>query len=92
MKNIAIVEDNDQYASVITEYINKYMVENNVELNIIRFHNADEFLKDYQQERILAWLYPEEYSSDTGYQQQNSIIAKSTSRRSSINTKPRSRF
>ena len=33
------------------------------------------FLKDYQQERILAWLYPEEYSSDTGYQQQNSIIA-----------------
>ena len=33
------------------------------------------FLKDYQQERILAWLYPEEYSSDTGYQQQNSIMA-----------------
>ena len=33
------------------------------------------FLEDYQQERILAWLYPEEYSSDTGYQQQNSIMA-----------------
>ena len=49
VKNIAIVEDNDQYASVITEYINKYMTENNVELNIIRFHNADDFLKDYQQ-------------------------------------------
>ena len=49
VKNIAIVEDNDQYANVITEYINKYMTENNVELNIIRFHNADDFLKDYQQ-------------------------------------------
>ena len=33
------------------------------------------FLKDYQQERILAWLYPEEHSTSTGYQQQNSIIA-----------------
>ena len=33
------------------------------------------FLEDYQQERILAWLYPEEYASDTGYQQQNSIVA-----------------
>ena len=33
------------------------------------------FLKEYQQERILAWLYPEEYKTSTGYQQQNSIIA-----------------
>ena len=33
------------------------------------------FLEDYQQERILAWLYPEEYASDTGYQQQNSVMA-----------------
>lgn len=33
------------------------------------------FLKPYQQERILAWLYPEEYATDTGYQQLNSIMA-----------------
>ena len=33
------------------------------------------FLEEYQQKRILAWLYPEKYASDTGYQQQNSIIA-----------------
>lgn len=32
-------------------------------------------LEPYQQERILAWLYPEEYSDSTGYQQKNSIIA-----------------
>ena len=29
------------------------------------------FLQEYQQERILAWIYPEEYSSTTGFQQQN---------------------
>ncbi len=33
------------------------------------------FLEDYQQERILAWLNPEEYASDTGYQQKYSIMA-----------------
>ena len=33
------------------------------------------FLEEYQQLRILAWLYPEEYASTTGFQQQNSIIA-----------------
>lgn len=33
------------------------------------------FLEDYQQERILAWLYPEEYASDTGWQQQNAVMA-----------------
>ncbi len=31
--------------------------------------------KGYQQTRILAWLYPEEYTSEEGMQQQNSIIA-----------------
>ncbi len=33
------------------------------------------FLKGYQQDRILAWVYPEKYATDTGYQQQNSIMA-----------------
>ena len=32
-------------------------------------------IKDYQQERILAWLQPDKYSLTTGYQQQNSITA-----------------
>ena len=49
MKNIAIVEDNDNFAGIIIDYINQYMKENNEELNIIRFNNADDFLKDYQQ-------------------------------------------
>lgn len=33
------------------------------------------FLKDYQQNRILAWLEPEKYESEEAYQQLNSITA-----------------
>lgn len=33
------------------------------------------FLEEYQQTRILAWLYPEEYESAEAYQQLNSIMA-----------------
>ena len=33
------------------------------------------FLEDYQQERILAWLDPEEYADDGAYQQMNSVMA-----------------
>ncbi len=33
------------------------------------------FLRDYQQERILAWLEPEKYSADESYQQLNSVMA-----------------
>ena len=33
------------------------------------------FLKGYQLERIMAWLYPDEYSTSTAYQQLNSIMA-----------------
>ena len=32
-------------------------------------------IKDYQQDRILAWLEPEKYSTSDGWQQQNSIMA-----------------
>lgn len=33
------------------------------------------FLKDYQQERIMAWLEPEKYASDQAFQQNNSMMA-----------------
>ncbi len=32
-------------------------------------------IRDYQRERILAWLHPEEYASTTAYQTMNSIMA-----------------
>lgn len=34
-----------------------------------------EILKDYQQRRILAWLYPDEYKDTEAYQQNNSMMA-----------------
>ena len=34
-----------------------------------------EILKEYQQKRILAWLYPEEYKDTEAYQQNNSMMA-----------------
>ena len=34
-----------------------------------------EILKDYQQKRILAWLYPDEYKDTEAYQQNNSMMA-----------------
>ena len=33
------------------------------------------FLREYQQERILAWLEPEKYADDESYQQLNSVMA-----------------
>ena len=32
-------------------------------------------MEQYQQNRILAWLYPEEYESEEAYQQLNSVMA-----------------
>ncbi len=34
-----------------------------------------EIINDFQQRRILAWLYPEEYSDTEAYQQTNSMMA-----------------
>lgn len=49
MRNIAIIEDNDNAANTLYEHINKFMEENQIELNLIRFTNADDFLSNYQQ-------------------------------------------
>lgn len=34
-----------------------------------------EIINEFQQRRILAWIYPEEYADTTAYQQNNSVIA-----------------
>jgi len=36
---------------------------------------SQKILKDYQQDRILAWLHPEEYEMAEAYQQLNSVMA-----------------
>lgn len=42
---------------------------------VIAIQPNQPFLKDYQQERILAWLEPEKYADEEAYQQKNSLMA-----------------
>ena len=44
-------------------------------LLVVAIQPNQPFLKDYQQERILAWLEPEKYADDESYQQLNSVMA-----------------
>ena len=39
------------------------------------FKSTEQIIKDYQQTRILAWIYPDEYANAEAYQQNNSIMA-----------------
>lgn len=48
MRNIAIVEDEDGPAGLLTSYINKYAETNGAEFNVVRFCNAAEFLEGYK--------------------------------------------
>ena len=48
MKNIAIVEDQIQFATTIKEYIQTFSKNNNEEFNVIHFSSAVDFLKDYK--------------------------------------------
>jgi DNA-binding LytR/AlgR family response regulator len=48
MINIAIVEDEDSYASQLTEYINKYEAESGSSFRITRFKDGDEITNGYK--------------------------------------------
>ena len=47
MRNIAIVEDQDNAAQRLAGYIDKYAAETGQEFRVTRFCNGEEFLKDY---------------------------------------------
>ena len=49
IRNIAVIEDNDNASKNIFELIEKYQQEHQVQLNVIRFNNADDFLNNYQE-------------------------------------------
>ena len=48
MRSVAIVEDEDNAAELLSSFIKRYLEENNQELNVVRFPNAEEFLRDYK--------------------------------------------
>lgn len=45
---IAIVEDEDTYANMLSEYIDKYAAEKGMNISASRFSDAESFLKNYQ--------------------------------------------
>ena len=49
IRNIAVIEDNDNASKNIFELIEKYKKEHQVQLNVIRFTNADDFLNNYKE-------------------------------------------
>lgn len=48
MRNIAVVEDENIAAQALIRNIERYAKEFNCEFNIVRFNNAEQFLKDYK--------------------------------------------
>lgn len=48
MRNIAIVEDEDEAAAKLTDYIKKYAAAFGQEFEVTRFTNAADFLSDYK--------------------------------------------
>ena len=48
MRNIAIVEDEDGAAQVLTDYIHQYAAQSGQEFRVSRFHNGEAFLQQYQ--------------------------------------------
>lgn len=56
MKNIAIVEDEDQAASLIQDYIERYGRESGQQFNAVRFRNAVEFLENYKSAYAVVFM------------------------------------
>ena len=48
MRNIAIVEDEDESAKLLLSYIDKYAAAFSQQYHAVRFHCADDFLSDYK--------------------------------------------
>lgn len=56
MRNIAIVEDEDAAAGVLSGYIEKFSAETGQEFNVVRFHDAVQFLDDYKAKYAVVFM------------------------------------
>ncbi|MDE7406001.1 MAG: LytTR family DNA-binding domain-containing protein [Clostridiales bacterium] len=56
MKNIAIVEDEDAAAAVLTSYIEKYSATTGQSFNVVRFKSGREFIADYKQVYAVVFM------------------------------------
>ena len=70
VKNIALIEDNDNDSKKVFDLIEQFKRENNVTLNVVRFNSADSFLESYQQIYSVILLdiqLPGTYGMQTAY-------------------------
>lgn len=56
MRNIAIVEDEDEAAGVLGGFIEKFSVETGQQFNVERFHDAVEFLSVYKAKYAVVFM------------------------------------
>lgn len=53
---IAVVEDNEEYAKTLGEYIQKYSSENNLDIAVVYFSNGERFLEEYKSGFDIAFM------------------------------------
>lgn len=56
MRNIAIVEDEDSAAGLLTGYINEYEKKTGQKFNVLRFTNGVDFLNDYKSTYAVVFM------------------------------------
>ena len=53
---IAVVEDNEEYAKTLGEYIQKYSSENNLDIAVVYFPNGERFLEEYKSDFDIIFM------------------------------------
>ena len=53
---IAVVEDNEEYAKALGEYVQKYSSENNLDIAIVYFPNGERFLEEYKSDFDIIFM------------------------------------
>lgn len=53
---IAVVEDNEEYAKTLGEYVQKYSSENNLDIAVVYFPNGERFLEEYKSDFDIIFM------------------------------------
>ena len=53
---IAVVEDNEEYAKTLGEYVQKYSSENNLDIAVVYFPNGEHFLEEYKSDFDIIFM------------------------------------
>lgn len=53
---IAVVEDNEEYAKTLGEYVQKYSSVNNLDIAVVYFPNGERFLEEYKSDFDIIFM------------------------------------